>query len=128
MGKRIKSRVIAHMFSQLADLLRDRDRVNHDKLTAVQLNTNGVALEKSGDLRGAVGKYRDASRLDPSHVGIRINYGVALLRLGQWTEGLDELHQAWQLDPHNEQLRTTLKDALVQAPKDAIPPWKEEVR
>ncbi len=113
---------------QLADLLRDRDRVNHNKLMAIQLNTDGVALEKSGDLRGALSKYRDASTLDPSHVGIRINYGVALLRLGQWTEGLDELHQAWQLDPHNEQLRTTLKDALTQAPKNAIPSWKDEVR
>jgi hypothetical protein len=61
-------------------------------------------------------------------VGIRINYGVALLRLGQWTEGLDELHQAWVMDPHNEQLRATLKDALMQAPKTAIPSWKDEVR
>jgi protein O-GlcNAc transferase len=113
---------------QLADLLSDRDRVNHNKLLAVQLNTDGVTLEKAGDLRGALSKYRDASRLDPTHVGIRINYGVALLRLGQWTEGLDELHQAWQLDPHNEQLRATLKDALLQAPKAAIPPWKDEVR
>ena len=113
---------------QLADLLSDRDRVNHNKLMAVQLNTDGVALEKSGDLRGALSKYRDASRLDPNHVGIRINYGVALLRLGHWTEGLDELHQAWQLDPHNEQLRATLKDALAQAPKTAIPSWKDEVR
>jgi protein O-GlcNAc transferase len=113
---------------QLADLLSDRDRVNRNKLMAVQINTDGVALEKSGDLRGALGKYRDASRLDPSHVGIRINYGVALLRSGQWTEGLDELHQAWQLDPHNEQLRATLKDALIQAPKTAIPSWKDEVR
>jgi len=112
---------------QLADLLKDRDRVNHNKLMAIQLNTDGVALEKSGDLRGALSKYRDASRLDPSHVGIRINYGVALLRSGQWTEGLDELHQAWQLDPHNEQLRATLKDALRQAPKDAVPSWKDEV-
>jgi protein O-GlcNAc transferase len=113
---------------QLADLLSDRDRVNHNKLMAVQLNTDGVALEKAGDLRGALSKYSEASRLDPTHVGIRINYGVALLRLGQWTEGLDELHQAWQLDPHNEQLRATLKDALLQAPKTAIPPWKDEVR
>ena len=98
---------------QLADLLSERDRVNHNKLMAIQLNTEGVALEKSGDLRGAVSKYRGASGLDPNHVGIRINYGVALLRLGQWAEGLDELHQAWVLDPHNEQLRATLKDALM---------------
>ena len=66
--------------------------------------------------------------LDPSHAGIRANYGVALLRLGKWAEGLNELYQALQLDPHNEQLRTTLKDALSQAPETALPSWKDEVR
>ena len=113
---------------QLAELLRDRDRINQNKLRAVQINNEGAALEKSGDLRGALTKYRDAAKLDPSHVGIRTNYGVALLRLGDWAEGLDELHQALELDPQNEQLRTTLKDALSQAPKTALPAWKDEVR
>ena len=113
---------------KLAELLRDRDRINQNKLLAVQVNNDGTALEKSGDLRGALAKYRDAAKLDPSHAGIRTNYGVALLRLGKWAEGLDELHQALQLDPHNEQLRTTLKDALSQAPETALPSWKDEVR
>jgi hypothetical protein len=36
--------------------------------------------------------------------------------MGKWSEGLDELHQALQLDPHNEQIRAALKDALSQAP------------
>lgn len=112
---------------QLAELLRDRDRVNQNKLLAVQVNNDGAALEKSGDLRGALTKYRDAAKLDPTHAGIRTNYGVALLRLGKWTEGLNELYQALQLDPHNEQLRTTLKDALSQAPETALPSWKDEV-
>jgi len=113
---------------QLAELLRNNDRINQDKLLAVRINNEGAALEKAGDLRGALAKYRDAARLDPTHVGIRTNYGVALLRLGQWTEGLNELHQALQLDPHNEKLRAALKDALSQAPKSALPPWKDEVR
>jgi tetratricopeptide (TPR) repeat protein len=113
---------------QLAELLRDRDRINQNKLVAVQVNNDGAALEKSGDLPGALIKYRDAARLDPSHVGIRTNYGVALLRLGKWAEGLNELYQALQLDPHNEQLRTTLRDALSQAPETARPSWKDEVR
>lgn len=112
---------------QLAELLRDRDRINQNKLRAVQVNNEGAALEKAGDLRGALIKYRDAAKLDPNHAGIRTNYGVALLRLGNWTEGLNELHEALQLDPHNEQLRTTLKDALSQAPKTALPAWKDEV-
>jgi tetratricopeptide (TPR) repeat protein len=113
---------------QLVELLRERDRINQNKLLAVQINNDGAALEKSGDLRGALAKYRDAAKLDPSHAGIRTNYGIALLRLGMWTEGLNELHQALQLDPHNEKVRTTLKDALSQAPKTALPSWKDEVR
>jgi hypothetical protein len=61
-------------------------------------------------------------------VGIRVNYGVALLRAGQWSEGLEELHQAWQKDPGNEPLRAALKDALAQAPKSALPSWKDEIK
>jgi tetratricopeptide (TPR) repeat protein len=113
---------------QLAELLRDRDRINQNKLKAVQINNDGAALEKSGDLRGALAKYRDAAQLDPSHAGIRTNYGVALLRMGKWSEGLDELHQALQLDPQNEQIRAALKDALSQAPAGTLPSWKDEVR
>lgn len=113
---------------QLADLLRERDRINQNKLLAVRINNDGAALEKAGDLSGALTKYRDAAKLDPSHAGIRTNYGIALLRMGKWADGLEELHQALQLDPQNEQLRTTLKDALSQAPQTALPSWKDEVR
>jgi tetratricopeptide (TPR) repeat protein len=113
---------------QLAELLRDRDQNNQNKLKAVQVNNDGAALEKSGDLRGALAKYRDASQLDPGHAGIRTNYGVALLRTGQWSQGLEELHQALQLDPQNEQIRAALKDALAQAPQGTLPPWKDDVR
>ncbi len=110
-----------HLKQQLAELLRDRDRNNQNKLKAVQINNEGTALEKSGDLRGALARYRDAAQLDPSHAGIRTNYGVALLRMGNWSEGLEELHQALQLDPHNEQIRAALKDALSQAPDGTLP-------
>jgi tetratricopeptide (TPR) repeat protein len=113
---------------QLTRLLRERDEVNQNKLAAVRLNNEGAALEKSGNLREALARYREASRLDPDHEGIRINYGVALLRLGQWEAGLDELHAALLRDPSNVQLRTTLRDALAQAPLSATPKWKDEVR
>ncbi len=113
---------------QLAELLRQRDQVNQNKLAAVRLNNDGAALEKSGDLRGALAKYREAARLDPDHVGIRINYGVALLRLGQWTQGLDELHTALLREPGNSKLEATLKDALAQAPRGTVPKWKDDVR
>ncbi len=108
---------------QLAELLRERDRINQNKLAAVRLNNEGAALEKSGDLRGALAKYREASRLDPDHNGIRVNYAVALLRLGEWTEGLNQLHAALERDPNNAQLKSALKDALAQAPPALVPKW-----
>jgi tetratricopeptide (TPR) repeat protein len=113
---------------KLSELLIEKDRVNQNQLKAVKLNNEGVEFQKSGDLQRAVAKYREAANLYPEHVGIRVNYAVALLRLGQWAEGLDELHQAMQREPGNEQIRATLKDALAQAPANAIPKWKQEVQ
>jgi tetratricopeptide (TPR) repeat protein len=110
---------------QLTDLLRDKDRVNQNHLAGVKLNNEGSDLEKAGNLPGALAKYREAARLYPEHAGIRTNYGVALLRLGEWTEGLEELHQALLNDPKNEHLRAVLKDALAQAPPAAIPAWSK---
>jgi tetratricopeptide (TPR) repeat protein len=113
---------------QLAELLRERDRSNQNKLRAVQVNNEGSALEKAGDLAGAVVKYGEAAQLDPGHAGIRTNYGVGLLRLGKWTEGLEELHQALLIDPQNQQIRAALKEAISQAPVGVVPAWKDEVR
>lgn len=111
---------------QLAELLRKRDEATERALQAVRLNNEGAELEKSGDLRGAADKYREALSLDPEHVGIRVNYAVALLRLGVWTEGLNELHEALRRDPENAKLKAALKDALAQAPPALIPDWKDE--
>jgi tetratricopeptide (TPR) repeat protein len=113
---------------QLAELLRNKDKENQNHLNAVRLNNEGATAEKSGNLRAALAKYREASRLYPEHAGIRVNYGVALLRLGQWTEGLDELHEALLRDPENKQIRAALKDALAQAPPNVTPKWKQDVQ
>jgi tetratricopeptide (TPR) repeat protein len=115
----------AQIKQKLAELLRQKDTENQNHLNAVKLNNEGAGLEKSGDLRGALAKYREALRLYPEHVGIRVNYAVALLRLGQWTEGLDELHEALLRDPSNAQIKTALHDALAQAPRNVIPKWKD---
>jgi tetratricopeptide (TPR) repeat protein len=110
---------------KLADMLRSRDEQNQNALEAVKLNNEGAALEKSGDLRNAAEKYSAALQLDPQHNGIRVNYGVALLRLGEWTKGLNELHEAAERDPGNRLIQAALKDALSQAPPGTVPAWND---
>ena len=78
----------ARIKEELAALLRQIDQESQAAFGALQLNNEGAALEKSGNLRGALEKYRQAVALDPEHAGFHMNFGVALLRLGQWKEGL----------------------------------------
>ena len=111
---------------QLAEVLRKRDKGSQSALQALKLNNDGVELEKAGRLAQAAEKYREAVSLNPDHVGTRVNYAVALLRLGRWTDGLTELHEALERDPDNKQIQLAWKDALSQAPKDAIPAWGRE--
>ena len=97
---------------KLADLLRKRDKASENALTAVQLNNQGADLEKSGNLRGALEKYRAALDLYPEHVGIRVNVAAALLRLGQRSEGISELREALRRDPGNTAVKQALEHAV----------------
>jgi protein O-GlcNAc transferase len=101
---------------KLVELLRKKDSDDQKSVTALQLNSQGVDLEKAGDLHGAVEKYRAALDLYPEHAGVRVNYAIALLRLGQWSQGLGELREAVRRDPGNALLKAALDDALTQAP------------
>ena len=69
-----------------------------------------------GELDAAVEKYRAALELNPDHAGIRVNYAVVLLRLGQWERGIEHLRMAVRQDPTNETFRKALADAVAQAP------------
>ncbi len=111
--------------AELAKLLRERDRADQNAVAAIKVNNEGAALQQTGDLRAALEKYREALRLNPDHNGIRVNYAVALLRLGAWTEGLTELHEAAQREPGNALIKAALKDALAQAPPGTAPHWSE---
>ncbi len=106
----------ARVKQTLAELLRKRDKAAQDALTAVQLNNRGAALEKGGDLRGALQKYRAALEADPEHVGIRVNFAAALLRLGQWSQGVSELREALRRDPDNAVVKQALNDSLLRRP------------
>jgi tetratricopeptide (TPR) repeat protein len=111
---------------QLAEVLRKRDQGSQEALKALRLNNQGAELEKNGHLAEAVELYRQAVALNPEHAGMRVNYAVALLRLGRWTEGLTELHRALERDPDNTQIQLAWKDALAQAPRRAVPAWAKE--
>jgi protein O-GlcNAc transferase len=108
----------ARVKEQLVKVLRGIDRKSQDAFAALRLNNEGAALEKAGDRSGAAEKYRAAVALDPEHVGIRLNFGVVLLRLGQWKEGLSELREALRRDPSNAQVKRALDNALEQAPPE----------
>lgn len=101
---------------KLAELLRHKDQDDQHLVAGIQHNNRGADLEKGGDLRGALQEYRAALDLLPDHVGIRVNYAIALLRLGEWKEGLAELRDAARRAPSNAVLQAALEDALAQAP------------
>jgi protein O-GlcNAc transferase len=102
---------------KLIELLRSRDKAAENALIGVQLNNQGAELEKSGNLRAAVEKYQRALELCPEHVGFRVNFAIALLRLGQWTQGIAELRDAVRRDPSNSTNQAALESALAQAPR-----------
>lgn len=106
---------------KLAVLLRKRDEESQNAMKALKLNNEGAELEKANKLPEALERYHQATALNPAHVGIRVNYAVALLRLGRWTEGLTELHEALERDPNNAQIKAALQDALSQAPPGTVP-------
>jgi tetratricopeptide (TPR) repeat protein len=102
--------------SRLTELIRKRDRDSQNTLAAVNLNNEGAELQKQGKLADAAEKYRAALELNPGHAGMRVNYAIALLRLGRWDRGLEELRTAVRQDPSNQAFKKALEDALGQAP------------
>jgi tetratricopeptide (TPR) repeat protein len=105
---------------KLAELLRERDEGDQKLVAAIEINNRGAELEKTGDLRGALERYRSALELLPEHLGIRVNLAVALLKLGNWQEGIAEMRQAQKRDPANREIQKALADALAQAKAHGI--------
>jgi tetratricopeptide (TPR) repeat protein len=101
---------------KMTALFRAKNMEDQNSVAAIRLNNEGVALEKSGDLRGALEKYRAAVALGPDHTGIRTNLAAALLHLGHWSEGVAELREVLRREPGNEKVRTALNQALAHPP------------
>ena len=74
-------------------LQQQGDRASEVGFAASGLNKEGIRLEKSGDIRAALAKYRAALDLDPTGSGFRLNYALALCRLARWQDGVVELRE-----------------------------------
>jgi predicted Zn-dependent protease len=103
--------------AKLNELLRRQDQADQNAVAGIELNNQGAGRERAGDLRGALEKYREALRRYPDHVGIRLNLAIALLRLGEWTEGIAELREVVRRDPSHRAAQKALAEALAQAPR-----------
>jgi tetratricopeptide (TPR) repeat protein len=101
--------------ARMAELQHQSDRASEVGLAATGLNSEGLQLEKSGDIRAALAKYRAALDLDPTGFGFRLNYALALCRLGRWQDGLKELREVLRLDPNNADAAKALYIAREQA-------------
>jgi tetratricopeptide (TPR) repeat protein len=113
---------------KLSEVIRQRDRDSQNALSAIRLNNQAAELEKAGKLADALELYKQAVALNGKHAGMRTNYAVALLRLGKWRQGLEELHTAQDLDPDNTGIETALRDAIQQAPVSELPDWARSLR
>lgn len=99
---------------RIAVFQQQNDRASEVSFAASALNNDGIQLEKSGDVRGALAKYRAALDLDPTGYGFRLNYGLALCRLGRWQDGIAELREVLRVDPDNANAAKALYIALDQ--------------
>ena len=100
---------------RMAELQHQSDRASEVGFAAASLNSEGIQLERSGDIRAALAKYRAALDLDPTGFGFRLNYALALCRLGRWQDGIVELREVLRLDPDNADAAKALYIAVDKA-------------
>ena len=100
---------------RMAELQHQSDRASEVGFAASDLNSEGIQLERSGDIRAALAKYRAALDLDPTGFGFRLNYALALCRLGRWQDGIVELREVLRLDPDNADAAKALYIAVDKA-------------
>jgi tetratricopeptide (TPR) repeat protein len=108
-AKRVEAEVIEmqHLNTQAGKVL----------FTASGLNEEGLRLEHQGDLLGALDKYRKAVDLDPTGYGFRLNYALALCRLGKWQQAITQLNEVLKEDPDNADAAKALFIAQDEAAK-----------
>src|SRR5471030_117821 len=98
--------------ARMSELLRSTSRSAEHSLQTASLNDDAIRLEAAGNIPAAIAKYRAALELDPTATGIRLNYGLALCRVGRWDEGIQEIREVLRADPDNAQGAQALYTAL----------------
>ncbi len=73
----------------------------------------GIALAQSGQLEEAARHLKTAYELDTSNAMIAYNHGVVLGDLGKWSEAIDPLRRAVELQERAAPYRTRLAMALI---------------
>ena len=71
----------------------------------------GLALDMSGDKRGAIREYQAVLKLDPQSFPARLLMGTAYLDLGQPSDAIAPLEESVKLQPENLDAQATLADA-----------------
>jgi tetratricopeptide (TPR) repeat protein len=102
---------------KVIDMQRLSTKSGEVLFTASGLNQEGLELEHKGDLLGALDKYRSAVDLDPAGYGFRLNYALALCRMGRWQEGITQLQEVLKQDPDNSDAAKALFIAQEQVTK-----------
>jgi tetratricopeptide (TPR) repeat protein len=105
----------ARIRGRMSELLRSTSRSAEHSLQTANLNDDAIRLEAAGNIPAAIAKYRAALELDPTATGIRLNYGLALCRVGRWDEGIQEIWEVLRADPDNAQAAKALYTALERA-------------
>lgn len=98
MGKIQESKQVEEQVVKMQQL---SNRAGEVLFTASGLNEEGLSLEHEGDLSGALDKYRKAIDLDPTGYGFRLNYALALCKLGRWSEAITQLQEVRKEAPDN---------------------------
>jgi tetratricopeptide (TPR) repeat protein len=85
--------------SKLQGSIRELKAQSAESARAVGLNGEGLGLMDRGDIDGALAKFREALKVDPSFSVAAYNTGVALAHKGDTRGALDALRNAINLQP-----------------------------
>jgi tetratricopeptide (TPR) repeat protein len=102
---------------QITEQLEARHHASDVGWQASELNSEGIELQEAGDVKSALVKYKAAVDLDPTGFGFRLNYALALCRVGQWQDAVAELHEVLRVDPNNADAQKALYIATDQVVK-----------